>query len=141
MINSGGQRTEIGSNWPLTGPYFQRCDKEIYFQTSFIKKLFIYVDFNTNISKWQYCDIPCRYLQYTWFQVWSMRFPRHLLLPRIAGNLPVRVKTPEKLKHESSETSRNSTAVTREDRKCLWALIGSNCLGCLIATCFIFSNK
>ena len=135
-----GRRLTVIDRWPAL--ISSAATKIFNFQTSLIKKIFIYyVDFITNISKWEYCHIPCRYLQYTWSQVWSMRFPRHLLLPRIAGNLPVRVKTPEKLKHESSETSRNSTDVTREDRKCLWALIGSNCLGCLIATCFIFSNK
>ena len=24
MINMGGQRSKIGSNWPFTGPYLQR---------------------------------------------------------------------------------------------------------------------
>ena len=66
-----------------------------------------------------------------------MKFPRHLLLPRITGNLPVGVKTPEKLKHEGSATSRNSTAVAREDGKYLWVLIGSNFMGCLIAFCLV----
>ena len=58
MINMGGQRPKIGSNWPLTRPYLQRRNGEpnicIYMYVCEYIYIYIYRDIDIDIIYFLY---------------------------------------------------------------------------------------
>ena len=71
MINMGSQSPKISDNWPLFGPYLQRCFSTDYVYSGnhvcFLSNLFsqlVFLIYILGIIKWHETDLFCQEKQY-----------------------------------------------------------------------------